>query len=217
MSNYKIHPEQEYLMLQNYYKTGDGSQMPDELLRLETIYHFIQPLLDKGFLKQQQIANLLYSEFKKRDSESPSDATKFNITRKTSWNHVTNARKYYFESQEENPSIHRLRLTKLLYKQIAIIQEVLSEQPVKAEKIIMELADKIAKLNKCYDSDRENINSSKGEIYFLLSDNTKEFPDILEVSDDELYKLIDKFTISHELTDEQKSKIIRKDVRGELT
>jgi len=217
MSNYKIHPEQEYLMLQNYYKTGIGENMPDELIRLETIYRFTFPFLEKGYLQQQQIANLIYSEFKKRDSESPANSLKFDMSRRMAWDHVTNARKYYFESQQETPAFHRIRLTKLLYKHLALMEELLPTEPFKAEKIILEINEKIAKLNNCYAPDLTIQNGSKGETYFLLSDNAKEFPDMIEVPDEELYKMIDKFAISHELTDEQKIKIIRKDVRGELT
>lgn len=216
MSNYKIHPEQEYLLLEEYYKTGDGSNMPPELQRNESIYRFVRPFLDKGYLSQQQIVNLVYSHFTKLDQESASDAMKYRLTLKTTWNHVTNARKFYFEDKEEKPSVHRQRLTKLLYKQLEILKVAMPDNPVKVGKIVAEVINKIADLNKVKEPDTPENEIAAGDTMFILSDNAKEFPEIEEVTDKELYLLIDDFTKNQELTPAQRERIIKKDIQGEI-
>lgn len=211
--NYKLSPEHEYIQLEEFYKQGENIAMPVELQRLEIIYRFVHKFLEKGYLSQSQIVNLAYSHFNAVDNSGESDIS-FCLTKKTIWNHVTNARKFYNEKDLEDSETHRLRLTKLAYKQIDFLKSVAKYKPSAASKEIANWVRIIQDLQRLKEPEQEI--EFNGDTFFVLSDKAEDFPDIDLVPDTELYEMIEGWSRTHDLTEQQRKQLIQKDVKGAI-
>jgi hypothetical protein len=207
--NYKIDPEDEFLMMQEFFLSGGNvDSMPAELLRIRKIWMRADELVRKyPYYNNEKIANQLIS-----------DLPEYNLCLSTAKKHVTYAKKYFDLVESESPATHRRILSSILYKQIKKLQELQNVQGTKAHhiaKVIEGLVNRIASINHLYDKEVKD-DEPTGDIVVVLSEKDFDFEDIETISDKELYKIIDQIAGAVEITPAEKQKIIDKDVKGKL-
>jgi hypothetical protein len=207
--NFKISHENEYQMMEQFFRTGGTIEsMPAELLRVRRIWKRADELVRKyPYYNNEQIANQLIA-----------DLPEYNLALSSAKNHVTYAKKYFDFVETETPATHRRILTTILYKQIALLQEVQKKQGINAHNIaksIELITNRIASMNKVYNEEIA-VEEQTGDIFIMLSEKDLFFPDIPKISDKELYKIIDEITDCVDITNVEKQKIIDKDVKGNI-
>jgi len=207
--NYNLDPEDEFLMMQEFFLSGGtADSMPESLLRIHKIWKRADDLVRKyPYYDNEKIANQLISDFPEYD-----------MALSTAKNHVTSAKKYYDFVEAESPNTHRRILTTILYKQIAKLEALQREQGTKAHhiaKVIQDLVNRIASINHLYDKEKQD-ETRQGDIYVILSENDLEFEDIDYITDKELYGIIEDVTDKVSITPAEKQKIIDKDVKGNI-
>jgi len=207
--NLKINPKDEYEMMQQFFLSGGTIEsMPPELLRIRKIWLRADQLVRKyPYYNNEQIANQLIA-----------DLPDFNLALSTAKNHVTYAKKYFDFVETESPAAHRRILTTILYKQISILEQLQTRQGSNAHhisKVIEKLTNRIASINGAYNEDKAT-EEQQGDIIVMLSDKDLDFPDIEKISDKELYQIIEDVTDYVDITNEEKQKIIDKDVKGKI-
>ena len=207
--NYNLKPENEFELMQEFFLSGGTvDNMPAELFRVRKIWLRADQLLRQfPYYNNEKIANHLIA-----------DLPEFNLALSTAKRHVTLAKRYFNEVEKETPATHRRILTELCYKQIAILEQQQLEYPKNAHNISKQIekwSNRLAALNKLYEPEKADDNTH-GDITIILSSNELDFPDIPQISDKELYTIIDEVAEEIEITTKDKQKIIDKDVKGKI-
>lgn len=203
--NHKIPPEQEYLQLIDFYQNGGNlDSMPEEYRRLEEIFRFSSQHVERGYVTAKTLGQLIYAEF----------GEQYNLSKKTCYNHALNAFSYYKEVNHIDTTLIRTRLTRILFKLMDFhYEKTLPQKPVQGQKAIDLVMSKIIELNP--DLRRSEIEGGQqGDVFFVMSDNAKDFPELNEVPEKRLLEMVKQFEKSHDLTEEDVETLINKDIKG---
>lgn len=208
--NYSIAPKDEYQMMQDFFLNGGTlSSMPPELLRVRSIWKRADELVRKyPYYNNEKIANHLLSDMPEMD-----------MCISTAKKHVTEAKKYFNFCEKESPETHKRILLEICYKQIAILEKLQIANPLRANnvsKTIEQWSNRIASLSGAYDKEETSTEERQGDLYIVFSDKELDFPDIPDISDKELYKVIDDVTDKVSISTSEKKKLINKDVKGNI-
>lgn len=205
--NYNIPPEQEYMLLLEYYKSGSSEGMPEELHRMSEIYKFAAPQVERGYLDGRAIGRMIHAEF----------GQKYNISANTCYKHAVNAIRYYRETFAFDTKTLRTILTRKLLKLLDFHYEhTLPEKPAAGQKAINEITARIIELNPTLRlPDAQELQDTRDSV-FVLSDRAEDFPDLNQISRARFLELVEDFTTSFELSDEQRAELIRRDINGAI-
>ena len=208
--NYSISLKDEYQMMQDFFGSGGTiDSMPPELLRVRSIWKRADELVRKyPYYNNEKIANQLMADMPEHD-----------LCLSTAKKHVSYAKKYFDFVETESPNTHRRILTEIAYKQIAMLEKSQLANPLRSHHFSKQIevwSNRVASMNKVYDKEDKITDERQGDLYFVFSDNAMEFEDVEDISDKELYKVIDQVTDKVDITTTEKKKIINKDVKGNL-
>jgi len=207
--NIKLGAENDFLMMQEFFQSGGTlDAMPEELRRVRLIWKRADDILRQfPYYSNEKIANQLRA-----------DLPEYDLSPRLARLHVTNAKKYYDFAEGESPETHQRLLTEICYQQIAVLKKHQLNFPSKAHitgKSIEAWVNRIASINSLYDK-KEQKSEDTGDLFLILSSDDMKFPDIPNVTEKELYSVIEDVTQSVEITEAEKQKIISKDVKNNI-
>jgi len=206
--NLIISPQNEYKMMLDFFNSGGTiTEMPTELLKIRTVWKRADELFRKfKYYNNEKLAKLLMDDMPEQD-----------MALSTAKAHISNAKKYYNFVEKETPETHKRMLTDILYQQIAMMEAMQLEYPLRADrysKQIEVIVNRIASINKLYEKEETQTNERQGDLTIIFSSNTSNFDDIEDISDNELYTIIEEVTEKTDLSNKEKNRLISKDVKG---